>query len=131
MYDFLWKDDMYGAYSEFIAHDPGNAAIHKEVERLLQVERKVMAIPQVLPIGSICLQTGPIRDALHGFAMAWKNQYASVLHEEAKVCRYEHFLLHFIERILLSIHTGISLSVAVFCISTSLWFLLSTISWST
>lgn len=76
---------MYGAYSEFIAHDPGNASIHKEVERLLQVERKVMAIPWVLPIGSICLQTGPIRDALHGFSMAWKNQYASILHEEAKV----------------------------------------------
>jgi hypothetical protein len=25
-----------------------------------------------------------VQDALHGFAMAWKNQYASVLHEEAK-----------------------------------------------
>jgi dynein heavy chain len=46
---------------------------------------QVLNIPQVLPVGPVCLLTDPIKDALHGFAMAWKNQYASVLHEEAKV----------------------------------------------
>ena len=84
IYDFLWKDDMYGNYYEFIEHDPGKAAIHGEVERLLKIERKVLSIPKALPVGSICLMTSPVQDALHGFAMAWKNQYASVLHEEAK-----------------------------------------------
>ena len=64
----------------------GIAVINREVERLLKIEQKVTSIPSVLPVGPICLHTNPIRDALHGFAMAWKNQYASVLHEEAKVC---------------------------------------------
>ena len=46
----------------------------------------MVGIPDVLPVGSICLNTDPIKNALHGYAMAWKTQYASVLHEEAKVC---------------------------------------------
>lgn len=59
--------------------------IKKEVERFLYIEKKVLGIPKVLPVGCICLRTDPIKDALHGFAMAWKIQFASVLHEEAKV----------------------------------------------
>ena len=84
-YDFLWKDDMYAAYYEFIDNDPGTFAIKKEVERLLHIEEKIQAIPAVLPVGSVCLGTSPITDALYGFAVQWKTQYAQVLHEEAKV----------------------------------------------
>lgn len=94
-YDFLWKDDMQGNYEEFIGADPGIFAIKREVERLLYIEKKVLAIPKVLPVGPICLNTDPIKDALHGFAMAWKTKYASVLHEEAKVwtnVRYNHVM---------------------------------------
>ena len=76
---------MYAAYYEFIEHNPSLTAVHREVERLLKVEEKVKAIPDVLPVGPVCLGTSPIRGALHGFAIAWKTQYASVIHEEAKV----------------------------------------------
>jgi dynein heavy chain len=41
LYDFLWKDDMYGNYSEFIQHDPASHTINKEVDRLLSIEKKV------------------------------------------------------------------------------------------
>lgn len=85
-YNFLWKDDMHGNFNEFISADPGMLAIKREVERFLYVEKKVLGIPNSLPIGPICLHTDPIKDALHGFAMAWKTKFASVLHEEAKVC---------------------------------------------
>ena len=50
-----------------------------------ELNLKVIAIPNVLPVGPICLHTDPVKDALHGFAMAWKSQYASLLHEDAKV----------------------------------------------
>ncbi|XP_067674368.1 uncharacterized protein [Haliotis asinina] len=83
-YNFLWKDDMHGNFHEFISADPGMVAIKREVERFLYVEKKVLGIPNCLPIGPICLHTDPIKDALHGFAMAWKTKFASVLHEEAK-----------------------------------------------
>lgn len=84
-YNFLWKDDLHGNFKEFITADPGMFAIKREVERFLVIEKKVLGIPKVLPVGPICLQTDPIKDALHGFAMAWKTQFASILHEEAKV----------------------------------------------
>ena len=67
-------------------------AIKREVERFLFIEKKVLSIPRVLPVGPICLQTDPIKDALHGFAMAWKTQFASILHEEAKVMRDSSFM---------------------------------------
>jgi len=38
-----------------------------------------------LIVGPIILETSPIKNALHGFALAWKAKYAEVLHEEAKV----------------------------------------------
>ena len=50
------------------------------------INSNLIFLYQVLPVGPICLHTSPITDALHGFAMAWKTHYASVLHEEAKVC---------------------------------------------
>ncbi|XP_053397319.1 dynein axonemal heavy chain 5-like isoform X6 [Mercenaria mercenaria] len=83
-YNFLWKDDMHGNFKEFITSDPGIFAIKREVERYLYIEKKVLGIPRSLPVGPILLQTDPIKDALHGFSMAWKTQFASVLHEEAK-----------------------------------------------
>lgn len=83
-YNFLWKDDMHGNFHEFIVADPGNLAIKREVERYLYIEKKVLGIPSRLPVGPICLYTDPIKDALHGFSMAWKTTFASVLHEEAK-----------------------------------------------
>lgn len=84
-YDFLWKDDLHGNFAEFMESDPGTVALEREVERMLGVEKKVLAIPERLPVGPVCLHTNPIKDALHGFAMAWKTQFASVLHEDAKV----------------------------------------------
>ncbi|KAL5009692.1 hypothetical protein ScPMuIL_011997 [Solemya velum] len=83
-YNFLWKDDMHGNFKEFISAEPGTPHIKKEVERFLDIEKKVLSIPSILPVGPICLHTDPIKDALHGFAMAWKTQFAMVLHEEAK-----------------------------------------------
>lgn len=84
-YDFLWRDDMYGTYYDFISNDPGTMTIKREVERLLHIENKIKDVPDILPVGPICLETRPIRDALYGFAVQWKSQYAQVLHEEAKV----------------------------------------------
>ena len=102
LYDFLWKDDMRGNYADFLRHDPGSAAITREVQRLLNVEQKVKDIPDVLQVACICLNTGPVKNALHGFAMAWKTQYGSILHEEAKVeFSFNSFVLiyHFVNTI--------------------------------
>ncbi|CAL1527205.1 unnamed protein product [Lymnaea stagnalis] len=83
-YNFLWKDDMHGNFNEFITADPGMVAIKREVERYVYLEKKVQNIPVILPVGPINLFSDPIKDSLHGFSMAWKTKFASVVHEEAK-----------------------------------------------
>lgn len=92
MYDFLWKDDLNANYQEFMQSEPGIGTIEREVERLLRVETQILKIPTNLVVGPIILETSPIKNALHGFSMAWKAKYAEVLHEEAKVeiclCEY-------------------------------------------
>jgi len=55
------------------------------VERFLRVENQIDKAPMKLIVGPIILETSPIKNALHGFALAWKAKYAEVLHEEAKV----------------------------------------------
>lgn len=85
MHEFLWKDDMVSNYNEFVSFDPGNEAMKREVDRLLRIEHQVLSIPERLPVGCVLLVTNPVKDALHGFAMTWKQKYASALHEEAKV----------------------------------------------
>lgn len=85
MYDFLWRDDLNANYLEFMKSEPGILTIEREVERLLRVETQILRIPTNLVVGPIILETSPIKNALHGFSMAWKAKYASVLHEEAKV----------------------------------------------
>ena len=85
-YDFLWKDDMHALYQVFVDNDPGTTMFKLEVERLQNIEHDVLEIPGQLMVGSVCLNTSPIKDSLHGFAVAWKMRYSTQLHEEAKVC---------------------------------------------
>lgn len=84
-YDFLWKDDMHALYQAFVESDPGTTMFKLEVERLQSIEQDVLEIPGQLTVGSVCLNTSPIKDSLHGFAVAWKMRYSTQLHEEAKV----------------------------------------------
>lgn len=91
-YDFLWKDDMHALYHSFVESDPGTSKFKEEVENLQRIEENVSGIPNMLTIGSVCLNTSPIKDSLHGFAVAWKLRYSTQLHEEAKVCHNKHTL---------------------------------------
>ena len=44
LYNFLWRDDMYGSYRQFIESKPTMAIIDAEVEQLLKVEKKVLIL---------------------------------------------------------------------------------------
>ena len=71
-------------FNEFMKYDPGEAAIKREVERLVRIEKKVLSIPEFLTIGPVCLKTEAIKNSLKSFAFAWKSKYASILHQFAK-----------------------------------------------
>ena len=84
-YDFLWKEDMHALYQAFVDMEPSAAEFHREVKRLQSIEKEICAIPDLLIIGSVCLNTTPVKDSLHGLAVAWKMKYSTELHEIAKV----------------------------------------------
>jgi hypothetical protein len=71
-------------FSEYMSTNPSELAIKKEVERLANIEKQVLEIPEYLNIGPICLNTDSIKTSLKAFAYTWKCKYASVLHEIAK-----------------------------------------------
>lgn len=76
---------MHALYHSFVESDPGTSRFRAEVENLQKIEENVHGIPNMLVVGSVCLNTAPIKDSLHGFAVAWKLRYSTQLHEEAKV----------------------------------------------
>lgn len=76
---------MHALYHSFVESDPGTNKFKEEIENLQNIEVNVSSIPDMLKIGSVCLNTSPIKDSLHGFAVAWKLRYSTQLHEEAKV----------------------------------------------
>lgn len=71
-YNFLWKDDFYGNFKEFIMGDFGMFNIKKEVECFFYIEKKVLGIFKVFFVGCICLRIDFIKDVLYGFVMVWK-----------------------------------------------------------
>ena len=73
-------------FKAFVEANPGTHAFHREVDRLQKIEQDLLSVPKVLHLGSISLNTIPVKDSLHGFAVAWKVCYAQPLHDSAKVC---------------------------------------------
>ena len=61
LFDFLWQEDLNNMFNEFMKYDPGEAAIKREVERLVRIEKKVLSIPEFLTIGPVCLKTEAIK----------------------------------------------------------------------
>lgn len=76
---------MHALYQAFVDTEPTTAEFKGEVNRLQNIEKDIIAIPNLLTVGSISLNTSPIKDSLHGLAVAWKMKYSTELHEEGRV----------------------------------------------
>ena len=48
---------------------------------------QIAAIPAVYCVGPLQLDTNPVKNSLGALAGAWKTEFASFLHKQAKVCR--------------------------------------------
>ena len=76
---------MHALYQALVDTEPSLAEFRSEVDRLQSIEKEIFAIPDLLTIGSVSLNTTPVKDSLHGLAVAWKKKYSTELHEIAKV----------------------------------------------
>ena len=76
---------MHALYQAFVDTEPSTAEFRSEVDRLQSIGKDIFAIPDLLTIGPVSLNTTPVKDSLHGLAVAWKMKYSTELHEVAKV----------------------------------------------
>lgn len=99
-YNFLWLDDMNTLYTLLEEEKPDLESHHVEVQRLVKIERNIQNIANQVNIGSIVLETTPIKESLSGFCLAWKMCYVQKLHHVAKdnldmvVAQRENFNSH-------------------------------------
>lgn len=87
-YSFLWLDDARRNFTEILDNDGPDGmlyAVVSEAERLSSIEQKIVALPQTIGIGTICLHLQPVRETLIGLSVAWKNLYTSTLLDKAQV----------------------------------------------
>lgn len=87
-YDFLWQQDLHSSYSQFLDSKPGQKECCLHVESLLQLEKDLENIPDSLPIGPLLLSTEPVKNSFKAWAVAWKIEFLSFLHNKAKVSIY-------------------------------------------
>eukprot|EP00762_Andalucia_godoyi_P000483 ANDGO_03248.mRNA.1 Dynein gamma chain len=83
-YDYLWKDNKQEAYSEFMKNQPTLEDFEGELKKYMAIEQQIVAINPSHTIGSLTLQTQPLKNAFKSEAAAWKAQYAKNLHAQAK-----------------------------------------------
>lgn len=58
--------------------------LQSELERLVQIERRLNLLPHDIQIGCVCIETIPIINSLKTFVSSWKSQYGKLLHKFAK-----------------------------------------------
>eukprot|EP00658_Telonema_sp_P-2_P083320 TRINITY_DN8993_c0_g2_i1.p1 TRINITY_DN8993_c0_g2~~TRINITY_DN8993_c0_g2_i1.p1 ORF type:complete len:4024 (-),score=1669.66 TRINITY_DN8993_c0_g2_i1:145-12216(-) len=83
-YEALWKDDKELAYKRFQEKKPDLAMFETELRKFVLIEKEVDGITPTFNIGSLSLETEPLKAELKRKALEWKDQYARNLHSKAQ-----------------------------------------------
>jgi len=83
-YEYLWVQDKEEAYKRFLASQPTLEDFENELKKYMNVEQEINSITSSYTIGSLCLKTNPLKNALKREAEEWKFQYAKNLHQQAQ-----------------------------------------------
>lgn len=75
-YESLWKDDKELEYKKFEEKKPGLDMFEAELRRFVHIEKEVDGIMPTFSIGSLSLETEPLKVELKKKAQEWKEQYA-------------------------------------------------------
>lgn len=82
-YDFLWKIDLQQVYDEFIKKGPSLDDFEGELKKYMALEIEILAISAVHNIGSLSLESTPLKQTLRAEASNWKGQFAKNIHKQA------------------------------------------------
>lgn len=81
-YSFLWTENLQEAYERFMKTNPSLEAFEAELQKYMAIETEVTGIPGVHNIGSLSLETQPLKHSLKAEAASWKAQFAKNLHKQ-------------------------------------------------
>ena len=81
-YDFLWTTDLQAEYAKFMKTKPTLEAFEVELKKYMAIEQEVALVPPVHNLGSLSLETQPLKYSLKAEAAAWKSQFAKNLHHQ-------------------------------------------------
>ena len=84
-YDVLWQQDLHSSYRQFLNSGPDDRDCYLQVESLLQLEEDLDAIPDAFAVGPFVLSTRPVKNSFKAWAVSWKTEFVSFLHNKAKV----------------------------------------------
>jgi len=82
-YQFLWKTSLASVYAEFMKTSPGLDAFEGELKKYMALEQEILGISAVHNIGSLSLESTPLKQALRSEAANWKAQFAKNIHKQA------------------------------------------------
>lgn len=80
-YDFLWKEEKQLMYEGFLKHAKNIDDYEVEIVKYVEIENLIGQIPPVHNIGSLSLETGPLKQSLRYEALQWR-----------RVSRFPYFL---------------------------------------
>ncbi|KIZ06068.1 Dynein gamma chain, flagellar outer arm [Monoraphidium neglectum] len=81
-YKFLWTQDLQATYDAFMRTQPNLEAFEAELRKYNALELEIAAIPTLHNIGSLSLETAPLKNSLRSEAASWKAQFAQNLHRQ-------------------------------------------------
>lgn len=81
-YKFLWTQDLQAAYDAFTRAKPTLEAFEAELRKYNALEQEIAAVPALHNIGSLSLETAPLKASLRSGAAGWKAQFAQNLHRQ-------------------------------------------------
>lgn len=85
LYDFLWQQDMHSTCKYLLSSQPKTEDCSSHIENFMILEEKIEGLRTVFSVGPLQLSSRPVKNSLRALAVTWKIEFASYLHEQAKV----------------------------------------------
>jgi dynein heavy chain len=82
-YDYLWRQDKEEEYAKFTAMNPSLDDFEVALSRFVNLEKEMEETTPTYNIGSLSLNTEPLKIELRKKAEEWKEMYARNLHAQA------------------------------------------------
>ncbi|DBA69380.1 TPA: Dynein gamma chain, flagellar outer arm [Trebouxia sp. C0005] len=81
-YKFLWQKDLATEYAAFMSTSPSLEDFESELKKYMAIEQEISQVAPTHNIGSLALETQPLKYSLKSEAASWKAQYAKNLHKQ-------------------------------------------------